>query len=27
VSLALAGTGHGVDIGFSFGKFTIERAK
>src|SRR6266568_891850 len=27
VSLALHGTGRGVDIGFSFGKFTIERAK
>jgi hypothetical protein len=27
VSLALAGTGRGVDIGFAFGKFTIERAK
>ncbi len=27
VSLALKGTGRGVDIGFSFGKFTIERAK
>ncbi len=25
VSLALAGTGRGVDIGFAFGKFTIER--
>jgi hypothetical protein len=27
VSLALAGTGRGVDIGFAFGKLTIERAK
>jgi len=27
VSLALTGTGSGVDIGFAFGKFTIERAK
>ncbi|HSB73082.1 MAG TPA: hypothetical protein VLT62_27470 [Candidatus Methylomirabilis sp.] len=27
VSLALAGTGRGVDIGFAFGKFTIQRAK
>ena len=27
VSLALKGTGHGVDIGFAFGKFTILRAK
>ena len=27
VSLALAGAGEGVDIGISFGKFTIERAK
>ena len=26
VSLALSGTGRGVDIGFAFGKFTIERA-
>lgn len=25
VSLALAGTGRGFDIGFAFGKFTIER--
>jgi len=25
VSLALKGTGRGVDIGFAFGKFTIER--
>jgi len=25
VSLALAGTGRGVDIGFAFGKFTIEK--
>lgn len=25
VSLTLAGTGHGVDVGFAFGKFTIER--
>jgi len=25
VSLALAGTGQGVDLGFDFGKFTIER--
>jgi hypothetical protein len=25
VSLTLAGTGHGVDIGFAFGKFTIEK--
>ena len=25
ISLALSGTGRGVDIGFSFGKFTIER--
>jgi len=27
VSLALKGTGRGVDIGFAFGKFTIDRAK
>jgi hypothetical protein len=27
VSLSLAGTGQGVDLGFAFGKFTIERAK
>ncbi len=27
VSLALSGTGRGVDIGIAFGKFTIERAK
>jgi hypothetical protein len=27
VSLALSGTGRGVDIGFAFGKFTIARAK
>lgn len=27
VSLALAGAGEGVDLGISFGKFTIERAK
>jgi hypothetical protein len=27
VSLALAGTGRGVDLGFAFGKFTIERVK
>lgn len=27
VSLALAGTGRGVDLGFAFGKFTIETAK
>ena len=27
VSLALKGTGRGVDIGFAFGKFTIERAR
>ncbi len=27
VSLALTGTGRGIDIGFAFGKFTIERAK
>jgi len=27
VSLTLVGKGHGVDIGFAFGKFTIERAK
>jgi hypothetical protein len=27
VSLALKGTGRGVDIGFAFGKFTIQRAK
>lgn len=26
VSLALAGTGNGVDIGFAFGRFTIRRA-
>ena len=25
ISLTLAGTGHGVDVGFAFGKFTIER--
>ena len=27
VSLALAGTGEGVNLGISFGKFTIRRAK
>src|SRR6267378_2556874 len=27
VSLTLAGTGRGVDIGFAFGKFTIERSR
>jgi hypothetical protein len=27
VSLALKGTGRGVDVGFAFGKFTIEKAK
>jgi hypothetical protein len=27
VSLSLVGKGRGVDIGFAFGKFTIERAK
>jgi hypothetical protein len=27
VSLALSGTGRGVDVGFAFGKFTIQRAK
>jgi hypothetical protein len=27
VSLALKGTGRGVDIGFAFGKFTIQQAK
>jgi len=27
VSLALAGAGEGVDLGISFGKFTISRAK
>jgi hypothetical protein len=27
VSLALAGTGRGIDIGFDFGKFTIQQAK
>jgi len=27
VSLALAGAGEGVDIGISFGKFTVERVK
>ena len=27
VSLALSGKGRGVDIGFAFGKFTIERAE
>lgn len=27
VSLALAGTGAGVDLGISFGKFTISRAR
>ena len=27
VSLALSGTGRGVDIGFAFGKFTITRVK
>lgn len=27
VSLTLAGTGRGVDIGFAFGKFTIEKMK
>ena len=26
VSLALSGTGNGVDLGFSFGRFTIQRA-
>jgi predicted Zn-dependent protease len=26
VSLSLAGTGRGVDVGFAFGKFTIQRA-
>jgi hypothetical protein len=26
VSLALSGTGNGVDLGFSFGRFTIMRA-
>jgi hypothetical protein len=25
VSLALAGTGKGIDVGFAFGKFTIEK--
>ena len=25
ISLALTGKGHGVDIGFAFGKFTIEK--
>ena len=25
VSLALAGTGRGIDVGFAFGKFTIEK--
>jgi hypothetical protein len=27
VSLALAGTGRGVNLGFAFGKFTIQRVK
>lgn len=27
VSLALAATGRGVDVGFAFGKFTIEKAE
>jgi hypothetical protein len=27
VSLALSGTGRGIDIGIAFGKFTIERAQ
>lgn len=27
VSLALAGTGHGVEVGFDFGKLEIRRAK
>jgi hypothetical protein len=27
VSLALAGAGEGVELGISFGKFTINRAK
>ncbi|HEV8376642.1 MAG TPA: hypothetical protein VGR38_10485 [Candidatus Polarisedimenticolia bacterium] len=27
VSLALKGTGRGVDLGFAFGKFTIEKAR
>ena len=27
VSLALAGAGEGVDLGISFGKFTVERVK
>ena len=27
ISLALAGTGRGIDTGFDFGKFTIRRAK
>ncbi len=27
VSLALKGTGRGIDIGFAFGKFTLSRAK
>ncbi len=27
VSLALKGTGRGIDIGFAFGKFTISRSK
>jgi hypothetical protein len=27
VSLVLAGKGRGVDVGFAFGKFTIQRAK
>jgi hypothetical protein len=27
VSLSLAGTGRGVDVGFAFGKFTIQRAR
>jgi hypothetical protein len=26
VSLSIAGTGRGVDVGFAFGKFTIKRA-
>ena len=27
VSLSLVGKGHGVDVGFAFGKFTIEKAR
>ena len=27
ISLAFAGKGTGVDVGISFGKFTIEKAK